>query len=429
MRALLRKIMPLLWLLVAIQGSTQWMKPNVIPTAVWWVVDILMLVVFADDYLRDRRQDLFWVRVFLLWTLVGAVRGLFLSEGYWDYKALCENLFVFLTPLCVVRYGRPDNLRPDVWLLMLFIVPIYVILHWNLQAEGVGRFFFIVTFFLLFLPRINPVHRLYVYLILALVLIFGSLESRTMMVRLGFAILLSLSLLNKNLLQYRFWFHLFATVFFIAPIVLIILAYAGVFNIFDAISSKEGKYVIVVDDSENDDPKGVSDLMDDTRSFIYVESITSAVRNDYYVIGHSLSRGYQSETFGWDTDNTSGYRGERNNGEVGILNVFTHLGLVGVLIYFFLFISASHAAIKKGKSPQMLVLGLWIAFRWFLAWVEEFTTFDVNTLLLWVEIGMCLSPAFRSMDRAAFSRFVNDCFPLNRVSLSDIRAGRYRSLF
>ena len=428
MRNLFKKILPLLWLLVAVQGASQWFRPSVIPTVVWWIVDILLLLEFADDYFRSPRSGILWVRIFLLWVLVEAIRGLILSEGYWDYKALCENLFVFLLPLCAIRYGRTDTLKSDCWLLLLLIVPLFFLLQWNMTTEGVGRFFFIITFFLLFLPRINPVHRLFLYLILALIVLFSSLESRAMTLRIVCGLLLSLTLLNPSLLRLRSWFRVVGVLFLLTPIVLIILAQLNLFNVFDLMERNEGKYIVVVDDSENDHPKGYSDLMDDTRTFIYEETINSAVRSGYAIWGHSLARGYRSETFGWSTDQTSGYRRERNNGEVGVLNVFTHMGLVGVILYFLLFATAGMTAINKANSPQMMVLGLWVCFRWLLSWLEEFTMFDLNNVLLWVEIGMCCSPAFLSMNRAAFSSFLNNCFPLNRFLRVDPRINRFRSL-
>ena len=157
-----------------------------------------------------------------------------------------------------------------------------------------------------------------------------------------------------------------------------------------------------------------------------MESITSAWRNNYIAHGHSLSRGYESETFR-DADLISLRRGERANGEVGILNVFTHMGLIGGFLYLFIFIAASVSAIRKSRSLEMKVLGLWIAVRWFLSWVEEFTMFDINNIYLWVMVGMCLSPTFQEMDSARFKRFINGCFPFNKVVVSD-RNEHFRSI-
>ena len=95
---------------------------------------------------------------------------------------------------------------------------------------------------------------------------------------------------------------------------------------------------------------------------------------------------------------------------MGILNVFTHMGLIGVILYTLVFIVASFRAISRGKSPEVRIIGLWVAFRWILSWFEEFTMFDINQITIWLCVAICLSPTFHEMDSGQFRDFIRGLF-------------------
>ena len=158
--------------------------------------------------------------------------------------------------------------------------------------------------------------------------------------------------------------------------------------------------------SSGNDGDDVSALID-TRTFLFVEEISSAIDNDYVVFGNSIARGYKSDFFGSIIDTELKVnRGERQDCEVSILNIFNYFGLLGCIIYFLIFALASYKAIYKSKNRYVPVIGLYIAFRWTFAWVEDFSKFDLNYLFLWIMMGICFSPLYRNMTDEDFKSWV-----------------------
>ncbi len=83
-------------------------------------------------------------------------------------------------------------------------------------------------------------------------------------------------------------------------------------------------------------------LLSDTRTFLYKETLYTAHVYDSWLIGRTPARGTISAFFGHK--DLSG-RGERNSNEAAILNVFTWTGAVGVVLYGLTFFLATNLAI------------------------------------------------------------------------------------
>lgn len=156
----------------------------------------------------------------------------------------------------------------------------------------------------------------------------------------------------------------------------------------------------------------IESLTVDTRTFLYAETLNSAIKHNYIIQGHSLARGYESYSFG-DTDLISKKRGERSECEVSILNVFTRMGIIGVTLYFTIFAGAVFKVRKHSKNYMMYVVACYVAFRWTFAWIEDFTRFDLNNLFLWGMITMCYSPYYLNMTNKDVSLWFNSFFKSN----------------
>ena len=131
-------------------------------------------------------------------------------------------------------------------------------------------------------------------------------------------------------------------------------------------------------------------LTRDTRTFIYVEAIQSALNNNYVFFGREPARGYDSDAFGNHSfEDLDKGRYERYDGEVSILNIFTWLGLVGVFFYFLIFFKAVTLALSHSKNNYIKIVGFYVLFRWCYAWVEDFNIFSIMNITLWVVVAMC----------------------------------------
>ena len=166
------------------------------------------------------------------------------------------------------------------------------------------------------------------------------------------------------------------------PFLFFVLAVSGAFEIFKMDQYIEGNY-----------------LKADTRTFLYVEVIQSAQKYDYWLIGRTPARGNETFHFATESEEITG-RPERIRNEVGVLNVFTWTGIVGVVLFFLLFYQASFLAVYRSNNIFIKLVGLFVAFRWVYSWVEDYQGFDMNNFVIWLMIGMCFSSAFRKMNNS-----------------------------
>lgn len=171
-------------------------------------------------------------------------------------------------------------------------------------------------------------------------------------------------------------------------------------------AQNEGKYVeIKIVNGEI----RAEDLSVDTRTFIFEEVATSALRHNYLIWGRTPARGNDSRVFGYASETG---KNERHSNEVCHPNVFTWLGIIGLLLYSFIYFQSSYLAFFKSRSIYMKLLGLFIAFRWAFGWIEDFNRFDIANISLWILIAMGFSKQFRQMDNLRFKRWLYNTLSL-----------------
>lgn len=60
-------------------------------------------------------------------------------------------------------------------------------------------------------------------------------------------------------------------------------------------------------------------------------------------------------------------------------------------------IMAAYYAINKSNNKLSKLLGVYIACRWVLYFIEDIALFDLNNFFLWLSIGLCYSNSFRAL--------------------------------
>lgn len=208
---------------------------------------------------------------------------------------------------------------------------------------------------------------------------------RSNIIKIAFSTALLLVYYFRNYIGQRLLRIVQFGLFFI-PLVFLSLAITGQYNLFKDFSGDEGYYI-----SNRNGDLEVNNRAD-TRTFLYVEVFSSLNNSGHWLIGEGSSGKYQSEYFDYLEDNRGRY-----GSEVGILNILLYHGIVGVVIYFLVLFAVSTIAIKRSNNVLAKMLGLFIAFRWTFAFVEEFTQFDLNFYFFWLAIGLVSSASFRSM--------------------------------
>lgn len=403
MRQELKRIFPYTILLISIYSIHQWCSLPLGNTFLWWLLQSFILIIFYK--LKPIRCVIFPIKFFLLYLGFSAVYGaIFMTENYWDWKLLVNNLMVFSLPLTSLVFGNPIYL-PQIlkywfryaWIILILLMPF-------LGSDAYGRFLVPFTFLALFITRLNKKYIIFTIVAYLITITLGS-ASRSDMLKFSVCLILGLSMLISFIWEKRKLILGIAIAMMISPIVFFILGISGIFNIFKIEEELgiEGKYELQSSGGEE------YSALTDTRTFLYVEELQSAVNNNYVILGRSIARGYDSIAFGEEMDHVLGIkRGERQICETSILNIFNYFGIVGVVIYFTIFFRASFLAIYKSRNVFIPVIGVYVSFRWLFAWIEDFSRFDLNYLFLWILIGICYSPIFRNMSNQDFKIWLSN---------------------
>lgn len=383
-------------IMMGVSSILQWCELPIDNTAVWWALRGVFLLFFISHFTRYVRKSAnVPIVLFLIYVLYSSISGaIFKTENYWDWKLLVDNFMIFMLPLAAYSIHEERLIAKGInyWLKWAWI-PLFILWPF-LSSDAFGRYLVPFTFMALILPILNKKWTLAVGIAYIITLVYG-FESRADVLKFTICVLLGLCLwlpnLNKRLLKYikpTMWS------FLLAPFLFLGLAATNTFNIFEIEEEwgLENKYMLKTSLEDRDEVSALAD----TRTFLYLEEIESAINNDYYIWGNTPARGYDSLFFGEGVDEDLGTkRGERQSCEVSILNVFNYFGLVGCLLYFIIFVTASYKAIYKSENHYIKVIGLYVAFRWLLGFIEDFSRFDLNMMFLWFMIGMCFSERFR----------------------------------
>lgn len=364
-------------------------------TAISWVfsTSTLIILFFSMFYFYDdiNRENTRVITYFFIWTVVCIVRGFIVAEHYWDIKALITNVFGLL--LFMVAYSATNKVIVQTFLLyyVKYALPLFLILIILINPDAYGFYLVPVSFLLLFIPALNRRHRMLLLFFTAIVFV-ADLGARSNVIKFSIPAIILLVYYFRDYLSSSI-LETVRLVLIITPIVLFILGATGIFNIFHT-DEYLGEQQITK--TSLDGRQYEENLVGDTRTFIYEEVLTSAVNNSYWLFGRTPARGNDSAAFGTESFLLTG-RYERMANEVGIANVFTWMGLVGVVLYLFVFFRASFLAVNRSRNIYAKMLGIYVAFRWLYSWVEDVNNFTLNYFILWLMIGMCLSTSFRLM--------------------------------
>lgn len=384
-------------------------KYTTLPLFVWWCMYAFML--FSFYKLSPKNFKVLPISLWVLLLLFSVMYGLVAqTENYWDYKALIVNFWIFSVPISVYAYSNPNVLKNVLkfwfkysWILIIFLLPL-------VDSSWYGRLLVPYCFLSLFYS-ILPI-KLKIWVIgVILFLISFSIGARTDILRFSFALLLGIIVSQRFFLKRsRVIIKSLIITFFVSPIILFILAVTNVFNVFNIQQELDFK-----DISTSTTEGREENLMSDTRTFIYAECITSAMEHNYVLCGRSIARGYDTHFFAGTDDNLAkaGRGGERLSSEVAIMNIFTYFGLIGCVLYFVIFLIATYKAVYCSNNNYLPILGVYVAFKWLLSWIEEYTMYELNLLILWMMIAMCFSPWFRNMTDKDFELWVKSLFKKN----------------
>lgn len=385
-------------------------------TAVWWVIEsiILFIIILSRATYFDFRdkKNFLMVTFYLLWITICLVRGFFVAETYWDYKSLITNIFVLLIPFIAYVSTNLLILQSILAYYVRYALPLSLLILPFTGSGAWGWYFFPISFLMLFFPAIKIQWKI-LLLFISFTVVLADISARSFIIKYGLPIvILSFYYLRHTLPTIKIM-SLLHKVFMIAPWILFILAVSGVFNVLnmkDYIKKENNQY--------GQETEAISELIHDSRTFIYKEVLTSAVLHNYIAFGRTPARGNETIVFKKNEEITG--RSERIRNEVNIPNVLTWLGVVGVILYFSVYCYSSYLAINKSNNIFSKLIGLFVAIRWMYAWVEDYFYFDINNFVIWIMIGVSLSTAFRQMNDIEVKLWIQGVFS-KKYSVSNIR--------
>lgn len=415
------KLIPFFVILLTYPSISQWVEFSIGNTTIWWILQSLTLYAFFQ-FKKQYYQEIKYpkaIKFFMIWVALSAVYGCFMADYYWDYKNLISNLMIYLMGVSFFYLSIPENISRISRQWCCFAIVAFWLFLPFMQLEAPGKFLSPFAFLVIFWPFYERKWKIVVIFFSLAVFVYGSLGARSTAIRFAFALMVSLVFLKMDILSLNVIKKVICLLAAI-PIIFLVLGVTGVFNIWKMDDYLGDKEVLVTDSYSTAGNSTTSEnLKSDTRTFIYEETISSAIRHNYIIQGRSLARGYDSPFFSWAADfqfaGTQYHKGERQSSEVSILNVFTYMGLIGVCLYALIFLNAIRNVFKYSNNKCMYIIALYVSFRWAFAWMEDFTRFDLNNLYLWVILSMCYSPYFLQMSDYDFKSWAHNIFsPLKR---------------
>lgn len=378
-------------LVMLLPSVSQWSETvNMIHPVVWWFTEGVTLILAFK--LREKNINYSQLYCYLLIVFAAAVHGYFMAKCYWDWKLLVSNLMTFSLPLIslvMVDIRKAETIL-GIWYKW---IPVSIVILFMLGDEPhfYGRLMMPYSLLFIFLPILNKRTRLLCFFALAVVFIMARTD-RSDTLRFTLAFLLGICCYKKYYKHFKKIIKPLAIGLFVSPFILFGLAATGVFNILNIGEEMGWEYKYDVEGGHS------KELFSDDRTFLYEEEIVSSIRHNYWLLGRSLARGYDSVFFGKQIKGDLKWnRTERQSCETAILNIFNYMGIVGVIAFSCVIFSAVFKAVGQSNNKFIPVLGLYLAFRFFYSWLEEFQRFDTNYVLFWIIVGICYSPQFRSL--------------------------------
>ncbi len=362
-------------------------------TTIWWFINgfILIYSILAKRlYVTQKEKNFLFITIYLLWNIINIVRGFYIAQSYWDWKGLVSNSFALMMPLIAYSATNPLLLQKILSKYVQIALPLFLIIVFIIDTKAIGFYLMPISFLMLFFAALTDKWKLCLLIVTVFVMLVNVSE-RSNVIKFFVPVLLVV-MYYARLLYMKWLMNFIILLLLIVPVVLFALAVTGQFNIFN-INEYAPSHIVTSTNTHG--VKVQEDLTADTRTSLYIEVLNTAQKYNTWWLGRSPAKGNETVLF----SNIASITGkeERLGNEVAILNIFTWTGIIGVFLYMLVFFRASYLAINKTNNVYSKMLGLYIAFRWLYAWVEDINNFSLNYYMVWIMIGVCISNEFRSM--------------------------------
>jgi hypothetical protein len=360
---------------------------------------LLLFVIFYNrsSFFGDKLHKI--VKLYFFWAFICIIRGLLIADNYIEYKQLLIGSLGMLTPIVIFLFNKPAYVANiySKWVRGLVLIIVLLI------CLGIGLSELYVSPLLLlcfYAPLFKKRKRIILFFFLILFII-NDLEARSQIIKGGLVLIALLCIyfdvrVSNSLLKK---IH--------------VASYLSVLILFGFILADSTQVIfgnLTVEEAQSHN-NGKDANQFDTRSLLLVDVFNSAVENKYFIYGNTPARGFEysasTDLFVNQYDNEKTFnKGERHKNEMGLTNIFTWCGLIGLILYTMVYIKASSLAIYHSNNTYIKYLACYVGFCWAYGWVEFPTNFASMDIALWVMIALCYSEKIRSMSNEEFKNWI-----------------------
>lgn len=350
--------------------------------------------------LRNKYPFLSFVYCFLIiYVMAGWIKLLFVPTGLFPFFILQISTSFLAFGSCFIMMNQ--TVRRKIMQLWWKFIPIIFVLSFPLlePSQYISMLYFTLFFFIL-TPFLSKKKKIIVVLAIVFLCFFG-MQQRIDYINVLISLLLW-GIYKYSVIKSRKAFFRPFVMLMVLPLFFALLAKLRIFNVLNFESYVEGDY----------STKAVGTLTDDTRTFLYEEAYSSAVKNNYWMWGRTPSYGYDSFWIKNQLDyeisqsalNVQGMMPQRGS-EVFIVNIFTWCGVIGVFVFFLLYWKIGKLAVFKSNNRFMRVLGLYVGLFWLVSWIyHPFFTLNQDYILLYFAIALICDPELRNMREIELKR-------------------------
>lgn len=141
-------------------------------------------------------------------------------------------------------------------------------------------------------------------------------------------------------------------------------------------------------------------LNTDTRTFLYVELLTDLKKNDAFLQGLGIAKGYYSPFFSHRNSDL------RDINEVHFLHYLMRGGGIWLILYMMVIIYSIFYAIKKSNNYLCLGGSIILSGYFFAGFICDINSFNFIHVILWFFISVCSSPKWNQLSNLEILKLI-----------------------
>lgn len=354
---------------------------SVLPT----VISALLVFVFFNvmrksNLLMTNNNILGDFRWFFIIIAFGAIRSLFSLESSHEVIALLIAHIASWFMICICYMIKDIKSISQFSCAYLFIlIPLAFLSAFSWQGFltfDVPHVLMPLSLFLIISPYLSTPKRIIIALALLLSMIYDS-SSRACLLTMGICFVFFVSYYFLPRIVFRRFLVIARVLFFVIPIILIILGATGRYNVFAGFEGLDVSSYNVESRKSGDRALNV-----DSRTVVYTDVL------------HNIE-GFGDLMFGKGSVIIlpSTWISDRHSTEAEILNIFLRYGILGCLVFFALLWKISKKGMHDTNNTFTMLVSVYIAYRFLFMFIEDA---GLNPSI-YIALGICLNPAIRKM--------------------------------